>query len=163
MKMVELSFDNLWIEDDEGKLSLSRLPDSFEPENRHIHGELVFKVEGVQLPYMGYFGDDDVCFNTWLYELIQVSKLNDNEEYIFDEGEQGQPAYKFHRRKNTLYISIIDSLLTGQLGDSEWQNKSCDFNQFKEELDKLVCDFSTNLKKVSSSISEKWMVNNVRT
>jgi len=159
--MIELSFNNLWIEEAEERLPLSQLSGTYEPEGQHIHGELVLKIDSVQLPYMGYFGDDDVCFNTWLYELIHVSKLKDDEVYTFDEGEQGQPAYKFQRSNNTLFISIVHSLLTGEPGDLQWENKSCDFTQFKEKLQNLVNEFSQNLKKASPSVCEKWLLNNV--
>ena len=60
----------MWHEDlavmspNDDPLPLSKLsPDA------HVHGGLRLEIAGRLVPYMGYRGPDDACFNQWLEEL----------------------------------------------------------------------------------------------
>jgi hypothetical protein len=67
----EIAFSDLWTYeigesgDLRTRLPLSRLSE----RGGHIHGLLQIKIGGKILPYLGYFGTDDVCFNEWVFEL----------------------------------------------------------------------------------------------
>ena len=113
------------------RLPLSALPNGA----GHIHGRLEIIISDKALPSLGYFGADDVCLNTWTYELrAVVDALDDNEEarYTFDEGEQGQPAYQFVREGEVLYVSVVDSILSGAPGNPSFQQVSCTWDAFRE-------------------------------
>jgi hypothetical protein len=90
---------------------------------QHIHGEMRLELGGRVVPYMGYFGPEDVCLNSWvvvLNALIAAFKQGDT-TYVFDEGEQGQPAYRFERDGETAYLSIVDSALSDGVADPDFQ------------------------------------------
>jgi hypothetical protein len=101
---------------------------------KHVHGELVIRFDGKTLPSLGYIGDDDVCFNTWLQELQSVQdELAKTHEgtYVFDEGEQGQPAFKFEREEDLLYVSVIDSATSGGEADPSYQRVCCLWSEYE--------------------------------
>jgi hypothetical protein len=77
----------------------------------HVHGRLTITVADRIVPHLGYFGPDDVCLGEWLVELCgAVNALaHGQSEYLFDEGEQGQPAFKFERRGPEVVFSIVES------------------------------------------------------
>src|SRR5689334_22705991 len=87
----------------------------------HIHGRLSITIGGATIPRLGFFGPDDVCLGTWLCELALASRQLCSEgcsRYVFDEGEQGQPAFVFEREGPVVYVSIEDSDLSGASGSS---------------------------------------------
>jgi hypothetical protein len=65
----------------------------------HVHGRVTIEIAGRAVPHLGHLGPDDVCLNTWLVGLCNaVNALAETGgKYIFDEGEQGQPAFSFER------------------------------------------------------------------
>src|SRR5262245_41071001 len=98
---VSITFGDLWAyagELSDERVSLSELAAD---GRTHIDVRLELSINGRLLPYLGFFGPDDVCFNTWLCELRTAARRlsqSDHSEHVFDEGEQGQPAFKFERR-----------------------------------------------------------------
>jgi hypothetical protein len=47
--------------------------------------------------------------NTWTQELCAIEDaLSEQQEaiYVFDEGEQGQPAYEFRKEAELLFVSV---------------------------------------------------------
>jgi hypothetical protein len=106
------------------KRSLSALRST----DAHIHGELAIIVDGARLPHLGFFGPRDVCVGTWLRELTMARgkiAAGDSACHVFDEGEQGQPAFRFQRDGDRVDISIVDSKISDGVGDPEWGTKSC--------------------------------------
>jgi hypothetical protein len=105
---------------------------------------------GKALPCLGYVGNDDVCFNRWLEELHTVRDvLADSETavYVFDEGEQGQPAFEFAREGPVLFVSVIDAEHSGGEADPGYQRVAClwadfcaAFEAFCVSLRREVCD-----------------------
>ena len=107
----------------------------------HIHGRLEVTIGEQVLPHMGFFGPNDVCLNTWVEELSKVSHLlgrSTTASYVFDEGEQGQPAFEFRREGDILLLSVKDSPLSGASGDSSFQMVSCRWSEFLSETEKFL-------------------------
>jgi hypothetical protein len=89
----------------------------------HIHGGLRLEIGGQLVPYLGYWGPDDVCFGQWLGELRQAARALEQPggRHVFDEGEQGQPAFVFERDRERGFFSIAASEISGADGDPSWQ------------------------------------------
>ena len=114
----------------------------------HVHGELIISLGGRPLPQLGYTGADDVCLNSWLQELLAAEdalSATDEATYVFDEGEQGQPAFEFTREGELLFASVIASPISGARADPSYQRVCClwaDFAaasaRFKDELRRVV-------------------------
>ncbi len=71
---------------------------------------LTLSPDGRNLPYLGFWGPDDVCLGEWARVLaVMVATLSGQEEitYMYDEGEQGQPAFAFSRSGEQVHISIM--------------------------------------------------------
>ena len=103
---VKLSFQNLAVIGSYERLPLSSLDLD---ENSHIHGELRFQIGDRIVPYMGFWNGDDVCFNTWIEEFENIVEAFDGireATYLFDEGEQGQPAYRFDKESSRRKVLI---------------------------------------------------------
>ena len=68
--MFTIGFSKLHVPtNDSARLPLSALDMEW---GSHIHGELRIEIAGRVLPYVGYFGEDDCCFNDWAHELASA-------------------------------------------------------------------------------------------
>lgn len=158
---IEISYGKLTVLSGEDE----RLPLSGLDDNSHIHGELSIEIGGRSVPYMGYFGADDVCFSTWIDELDNVAKTFESGEigsYIFDEGEQGQPAYLFEKDGARCFLSIVDSAITKQQGDDEWQRVDFWSDDFLTQYKNFRTSFIDELKNAAPETYEKWWKTFVR-
>jgi hypothetical protein len=129
-----VSFKDLWVLGQSvpgGKrLPLARLDDKY---RTHIHGELRIEVAGRVFPHLGYRGPDDVCFNEWARELSEAARIlsgSDGATHVYDEGEQGQPAFRFQREGAQVFVSIIDSSLSDGQANPAWQRIPCRLTAF---------------------------------
>jgi len=125
----------------------------------HIHGFLKLEISGRVLPHMGFFGPDDVCFNTWIEELSHVVRelgAKDTATYIFDEGEQGQPAFTFKRNGSLLRISVVGSPLSGANGDPSYQDVSCQWPEFLAAVSSFFASFRAALLAQSPRVGQTW-------
>jgi hypothetical protein len=157
-----ISFGELWTY--AAEQSGQRLPVSELPADGwgHIHGRLEILVNGRVLPGLGFFGPTDVCFNEWLRELLAAAatlKSADSCEYIYDEGEQGQPAYLFARRGAALLVSVVDSEISGGQADPDWQNEECDFTEFANEVARFESSFREQLLSQAPAGGAAWLRN----
>jgi hypothetical protein len=148
---VTLCFENLTVleygEEGTELVPLSRLR-----EDSHIHGGLRFMIGGRMVPYTGYFGADDACFGEWLTELAGVMRsfeASENARHVYDEGEQGQPAFVFERQGNAAFLSIVDSMVDG-LADPEWQRVEFQFADFREQYFAFRTRFESELRRALS-------------
>jgi len=75
--------------------------------DRHVHGGLRLEINGRLVPYLGYWGPDDVCFGEWVNELWRAAQaLRDSGgRHVYDEGEQGQPAFVFEREGDRGFLA----------------------------------------------------------
>jgi hypothetical protein len=105
-------------------------------DNNHIHGKLELCVPGRPISRLGFWGPHDVCLNTWLQELLRVLRELDGSPdaaYVFDEMEQGQPAFEFRRSSELLFISVEDSSTSGEQRDPECHGP-CDYDDFRLQV-----------------------------
>ena len=154
---VEISFSNLWTygKETRKRLPLSSLPHSY----GHIHGRLCILIGGRALPQLGYGGPDDACLGTWAQELASaVGTLSTSPDsgYLYDEGEQGQPAFRFSRRGETVYVSVVDSEISDGAGDPDWQDGPCRFEDLHVQVEKLVKDLHEVVKAEAPSVAKYW-------
>jgi len=148
----QITFKNAWTY--EPKNPNVRLPVSSLPKDGkgHIHGRLEIIVAGRPLPYLGYFGPDDVCMNEWIKELSEAAaklKSADNSEHVYHDCEQGQPTFRFERCGNLVFISIITSEFSGAKGLPDWQMVECRLDGFLS----AVSTFETQFRKLVLSES----------
>ena len=155
---VKISFSKLFIHDVEDptkRMLLENIDDGY----AHIHGRLKLEISGNVLPSMGFFGPDDVCFNTWTEELSRITQiLSDAEvaENTFDEGEQGQPAFSFKRQGDLLLVSVKDSMLSGAEGDASYQDISCSWPAFQLAVAYFMVCFRKTLLEQCPAVAEEW-------
>lgn len=125
----------------------------------HIHGGLRLEIQSRLVPYMGYWGPDDVCMRDWLVELQRAARAlgEDGGRHVFDEGEQGQPAFEFSRRDGRGYFSIVASEISEAEGDEAWQDVAFDPNEFIEALNALLDDFKALLLEKSPNVAPRWL------
>src|SRR5688500_15894937 len=86
----------------------------------HVHGELLINIDDRTIPALGYFGTEDVWLNAWfgvLRDVISEVGSGSSTKYIYDEGEQGQPAFIFELKKaGEVSFSVA--------GIKKWHNKT---------------------------------------
>lgn len=131
----------------------------------HIHGLLKLEVSGRVLPHMGFFGPEDVCFNTWVEELSRVvAELGDKDAatYTFDEGEQGQPAFAFRRNGDLLYVSVTESQLSGASGDPSYQDVSCLWSEFAVAVSGFFASFRAAILEQCPGVGKTWWATHVQ-
>lgn len=141
-------------------LPLSRLTDE-----EHVHGQLAILLDDRPLPSMGYFGPSDVCLGDWVTELLtalRTLEAADLSVYVYDEGEQGQPAFEFRREGGIVLISIIDSEITEGRADPGWQLVCCTMDSFREQIDQVVHAFRARLVSAAPEHAESWWQAHIR-
>ena len=118
----------IWFDDLAVIIGNERLPLAEVKADSHIHGALNFLISGRQLPHLGFFSFNDVCAGTWLHELdamVRAFVSSSECRYVFDEGEQGQPAFVFERAGELAFVSVCDAEYSGGSADPEWQRVEC--------------------------------------
>jgi hypothetical protein len=152
-----ISFDSLFTYHGQAHIELTS-----PPSWNHIHGRLIVRICGRNLPHMGYFGEGDVCLGTWLQVLSDAKDTlaqRETAEYIFDEGEQGQPAFVFRREGQLVSISIVASEISDGPGDDDWQDVSVSYLAFAHEIERVKSEFVQHLRSTHSYKCEKWLDN----
>jgi len=144
-----IAFEALWTD---APLSDERAPLSFlSDDNTHVHGMLNIFVDGRVLPRTGFFGPDDACFNAWVRELARASDAlvaADPSFHVYDEGEQGQPAFHFERSGAAVFVSVRRSAISDGPGDPTWERVRC-------SLDEFVAAVATFLETFRNALSEQ--------
>jgi hypothetical protein len=155
---VSIHFESLFTyaaESSNVRLPLSRLAEG----NDHIHGALSVHIAGKPIPSLGFFGPEDVCLNTWTQELHAIEEALSQKQdaiYVFDEGEQGQPAYEFRRDGELLYVSVIDSQISGARGDPNYQQISCLWNDFLISVRTYTSQLQATLQSEVPELAQEW-------
>lgn len=129
-------------------------------EDCHVHGRLEIRIGNRAVPYLGYFGPDDVCFSDWINELDGVLEEFDGKTtatYLFDEGEQGQPAFLFERDHEQVFLSIVDSEISGGMRDREWQRVAFSFQDFAEQVKAFKAGFIKELRAAAPNAYTQWL------
>lgn len=161
MASVRIFAKDLWTTGDDAADGSAREPLSrlgAEGSAGHVHGTLTIEIGGKSVPHLGYWGPDDVCLDTWLVELCQaVNTLRvAGADYTFDEGEQGQPAFKFERRGEDVALSIVASALSGAAGDPAWQKVRFAYQDFHDEVRALLDHVRAQLRREAPGAWERW-------
>jgi hypothetical protein len=158
MSSFAIRFSELWTYESGNaseRLPLARLSN----RGGHVHGRLEIEVRGVLLPYLGYFGPDDVCFNEWVFQLhsaLRNLRSAASTSHKYDEGEQGQPAFVFERDADTLLISIVASELSDGTADPDWQHVPCRFADFERSVSSFLTDFRQHLSATAPQFAAEW-------
>lgn len=154
---LSITFGNLYVIGEGGaKLPIEKLNEN---PRYHIHGLLEIAINGRKLPYLGYWGPDDVCFDTWLNyikdALIALSGES-KAHIVFDEGEQGQPAFLLRRCGDFIEFSIVASSISDADGDPEWQGIRIEFSQFVMESKRFMRSLKTEITQAAPAGGEGW-------
>ena len=135
---VQLTFGHLWVlgdlDDDLESEPARRGVHELTDPDAHIHGFLAIEINGRRLAHLD-FDPNGVCIGEWSFQLqsaLETLKEADESKFVFDEGEQGQPAFLFEREGDRLLISVIASDLGGGSAEPEWQRIACPFIDFEE-------------------------------
>jgi hypothetical protein len=159
-----ISLSNLWtyrIDNTSKRLPVKALPAN---GGGHIHGRLEIKVAGRLLPFLGYFDKDDVCIGEWTQVLMSAREelLSANHaEFEYDEGEQGQPMFRFVREGPSVFISIVDSPSSDQPGIPDWQQIECSFNDFITAIDSYLVLLEKMVSSLSPIGGRNWLKGNM--
>lgn len=158
MRSFEIEFSDLWTYE-AGKAD-RRLPLSqLSGKDGHVHGLLRIKINGRALPYLGYFGPDDVCFNAWVHELktaLQRLRTSARSSYTYDEGEQGQPAFLFEREGDIAYISIVASELSEGEAHPDWQRVQFRFADLGQSVEQFLSRLREHVGEASPEFGKQW-------
>jgi hypothetical protein len=137
-----------------------RLPLSALTPDEHIHGGLRLQFGGRLVPHLGYFGPDDACFDTWLEELLSAAHAFESAtdaRYVFDEGEQGQPAFVFERVGDRAYFSIADAEISGGEADPDWQRVEFSPHEFLVEHTRFRESVFATIRAAAPHIADQWI------
>jgi hypothetical protein len=150
---------NIWYENLAAMVVNDRRPLSELALDRCIHGGLRIQIAGRLVPYLGYWGPDDVCFGEWVGELGHAAKAMKapGGRHVYDEGEQGQPAFVFEREGDRGFFSIVASEISGASGDVNWQRIEFAAAQFITSQDQLRATFFAEVRAVAPSVADTWL------
>jgi len=129
----------------------------------HLHGGLRLDIGGRAVPGLGYWGPGDVCIGMWgreLYLVRQVLSTSADGRHVFDEGEQGQPAYVFEKRGDTTVITLAASQVDGE-AVPEWQEVPCSTTQLLAAIDGLLRDLRSLLDQAIPGSAADWWRRNI--
>ena len=154
---MRISFDKLHIPSPEGNESLSKL----DPDD-HIHGGLYLEIDDRRVPQMGFWGPDDVCLNAWLEELWLIANAFQSPtagRHVFDEGEQGQPAFIFERIDAQAFLTIADSQYSEGTANPDWQRVEFSAEEFLAGHLRFRESFFNTLKTEAPCAADQWIQN----
>lgn len=161
MKTVKIDYDNLYITgyvgdeqtEQEVKLPIKAILEAGEEAAwEHIHGYLSITTGEEKLGHLGFFGEDDVCFNTWigiLDGIIDCFSKSTQCRFLECTGEQGDPAFEFCRDNDLVYISYVDPEVYYSILSSEY------FDSGRVGKESLICsyaDFDSTLRSFLEQI-----------
>ena len=150
----------IWHENLRATADQHRVPLSSLTLDEHIHGGLRIEISGRLVPHLGYFGPDDVCLGAWLSELGRIThafRAAPDARCIYDEGEQGQPAFLFERVGETALFSIVDAEFSGGEADPDWQLVAFSSRDFLSACDGYRKSFVTLLRNEAPHVADEWL------
>jgi hypothetical protein len=81
--------------------------------------------------------------------------------HLFDEGEQGQPAFLFQRRGDTIDVAVVDSEISDGRGDTKWGTRSCSCASFDAEVSRFLEEFESTLETAAPGVGRAWMLRHI--
>jgi len=164
---IEIGFRDLYIplvgtaEGESDRAPLSTLDDD---ERSHVHGTLWIRVDGHDLPALGFFGPDDACLGSWAAELhaaVAALEHADPARHVFDEGEQGQPAFIFERAGASVRISLSASQYDSACEPPPWPSQTCTLAGFVAEVRKFLASLDA-VVRAAAPAGEGWLRGQLR-
>lgn len=126
----------------------------------HVHGHLQIVIDEKVVPAMGYFGEEDVCLNAWfdlLGTIVRNFESGKDTEYTYDEGEQGQPAFRFVLiNPNEVAFSIVDSAISDGGGIKKWSNKTFPLSDLKKGYQEVAEQFLKEVAAKAPAQLSRW-------
>ncbi|RKI37510.1 hypothetical protein D7Y27_25475 [Corallococcus sp. AB004] len=99
-------------------------------DETHIHGELRWTLAGRHVPWMGFWGPDDVCLGEW-WDGLNATLTE--ETYTLDSCEQGSPAFLFERRGESVLLSLVAGMGGGD-PKPDWQQVPFAWDDWVKEV-----------------------------
>ena len=127
----------------------------------HFHASLVIAVAGRNVPRLGFWGPNDVCVGTWIGVLAELASAlggADPSRYVFDEGEQGQPAFIFEREGPNVFVSVSRSELSGADGDGTWQRVKCSVDDLCQAIEAFLAEAHDHVVHAAPQGGPEWWV-----
>ena len=154
---LRMWFENLHVT--RGGAGKDRFPLSSLSDGNHVHGGLRIEIGDRRVPHLGYWHDEDVCFGAWLRELegVAIAFEQPNARYVYDEGEQGQPAFVFERAGDRGFFSMEASQISDGPSDPEWQRVEFATKDFLAEWANLRESFLSTLRREAPATAEAWI------
>jgi hypothetical protein len=100
-----------------------------------------------------------VCFGEWVNELWHAAQaLRDSGgRHVYDEGEQGQPAFVFEREGDRGFFSIIASEFSEGEAHPDWQRIEFCPNDFLTANADFRRKFFAELRAAAPKIADGWL------
>jgi hypothetical protein len=129
----------------------------------HIHGFLGLEIHGRLVPYMGYGGPNDACFNDWIAVFVELKETvieNLEDHVMYDECEQGQPAFFFEIEDDgaVISLSIIQSATGEGTDDPEWQQIRFSYSAFDLALENFRDHFMEWIRQRAPESYIHWSI-----
>jgi hypothetical protein len=77
--------------------------------------------------------------------------------HVYDEGEQGQPAFVFDREGDRGFFSIVASEISEGLADPDWQRIEFVPAEFIAAQDQFRATFVAKVRAAAPRVAEKWL------
>jgi hypothetical protein len=126
---------------------------------QHLHGLLKFEIDSRRVPHMGYWSENDVCFNQWIGILVSIQKAVQEKQpaYLFDECEQGQPAFLFEvTPPSQIFLSIVESECGEGFQDPDWQKVAFAYADFKRAFLHFKERFLQHIAEIAPHQVDYW-------
>jgi hypothetical protein len=100
-----------------------------------------------------------VCFGEWVNELWHAAEAlrAPGGRHVYDEGEQGQPAFVFEREGDRGFFSIAASAISEVLADPDWQRVEFSPSDFLAAHDDFRTTFFAEVRAAAPTVAEKWL------
>jgi hypothetical protein len=125
----------------------------------HVHGGLRLEIGGRLVPYLGYWGPDDVCFGEWVNVFWRAAHAlgSTGGRHVYDEGEQGQPAFVFEREGDRGSFSIAASEISDGEAHPDWQRVEFSPTDFLAAHDDFRRSFFAELRAAAPAVADGWL------
>jgi hypothetical protein len=158
---IEIGYREPYLVHNAGPGESDRLPlGAIDEAHVCVHGTLWIRVAGQALPMLGYFGEDDACLGNWAVELAGAAATlsrADPSRYVYDEGEQGQPAFVFERAGSTVHVSIGASRISGGRARPDWGRQACELSLFVDAVSSFVESLDAEVRGASPVEGGRWV------
>ena len=125
---------------------------------KHVHGYLGMVINGRGLPGMGYYSENEVCFNLWIDVFVCIRRhiLNPGHICTFDDGEM-RPAIAFEiQPRSCISVSRVKGVAGVGPRNSDWQGVIFDYADYKAAFLSFRQLFLEEIAKLAPAQLEYW-------